>query len=145
MKNKETKIKREELDTTSYPIYCNLYLIQKIYEAIPSSEGIEYCDITTIVNLVDTKLYDSLCSETTEIILLNQVYTLFMQNGIELKRDFLYELVHHLSNLFPVESYDKNPYDEQWELYTKSNYYEEIRKLEDKYEQEASEFFSKYY
>ena len=145
MENNVSKIKRGELNSATYPTYCNLYLIQKIYDELPASLGINYSDVSAIINSIDNGLYNNLCNETTEIILLNQIYTLFMQNEVELGRDFLKGLVSHLSSLYPEDDYNENPYDKQWNTLKDSNYYKEIRELEGQYEQEAREFYSKYY
>lgn len=141
METNVSKIKENELNSSTYPIYCNLYLIQKIYEEIPSSFGLLYSDVAHLINAIDESLYDSLNTETSEIILLNQVYSLFMQNDIELDREFLYELVHHLYNLYPEDEYTANPYDEQWNLFKESEYYKELEKEEE----EKYEFYKRYF
>ena len=145
MENNVSKIKQSELNSTTYPVYCNLYLIQKIYDELPASLGFTYGDVSIIINSIDSRLYNNLCNETTEIILLNQIYTLFMQNNVELSREVLKGLVSHLSSLYPEDDYNENPYDKQWNALKDSNYYKEIRELEDQYEQEARKFYSKYY
>lgn len=91
-----------DLNNDTYPIYCQLYLIQNIYEIIPSTSLIEYRHVSGLIKLIPNVLYQNLNTETDKLLLLNKIYQLFMEFGVELSREYLYQLVSNLYNNLSV-------------------------------------------
>ena len=92
-----------ELTSDTYHYYCRLYLIEKIYEVIPVTSEIEYGHITKLINCIDPVLFKNLYLETNKLLLLNQIYALFMEATNEsISREFLYEKMVHLANYDPA-------------------------------------------
>ena len=97
------RINPKELTPETFEYYCRLYLIERIYEVIPVTSEIQYGNVCNLINSVDSILFNNLQIETNKILLLNQIYALFMQLSNEaLSREFLYEKVSHLASYDPV-------------------------------------------
>ena len=93
----------KELTPDTFKYYCRLYLIERIYEVIPVTSMIEYGHITKLIYCVDPILFKNLHLETNKILLLNEIYCLFMENtNQELSRQFLYEKISHLASYDPA-------------------------------------------
>ena len=103
------RINPKDLNEDTYEYYCRLYLIERIYEIIPATSEIEYKHVAKIINSIDTILFKNLYVETNKILLLNQIYSLFMQlSNEEISRVFLYERITHLASYDPaVNTEDK--------------------------------------
>lgn len=92
-------INPKELTPETYKVYCEMYLGQKIYDVIkPSVSNVSFRMVTRVIDCVNYSLYNNLHLETNKVLLLNKLYTLFLQNmNIELPKDFLYNLTDHLA------------------------------------------------
>ena len=102
------KVNPRELNETTYYYYCTLYLTERIYEVIPVTSDIQYGDVAKLINAINPELFERLYVETNKVILLNQIYSLFMQaSNEELSREFLYNHVTHLSKYDPELYEDK--------------------------------------
>ena len=88
----------------SYEAYLKrLYLIEKIYEVIPSTSMVQYKDVANIINSINSVLFEELDKETNVVLLINQIYSMFLSiTNEELSRVFLYEKVKHLASYDPV-------------------------------------------
>jgi hypothetical protein len=91
-----------ELNEETYDEYCRLYLIEKIYGAIPVTSPVGYKHVAKLINCIHPSLFKNLQTETAKLILLNKIYSLFMQLDVELYRAFLYEQVTHISKYDPL-------------------------------------------
>ena len=91
-----------ELTPETYVYYCKLYLIERIAEVIPSTSITEYGDVCKLINCIDPILFKNLQLETNKLLLLNKIYSLFMEGTKEeLSREFLYEKVCHIAKYNP--------------------------------------------
>ena len=90
-------INPKELTRETYLEYCELYLIDKIYAVIPITVPLSYNNVSKLIGCINTHLFLTLNTETSKLLLLNRIYTLFMEAGnFELSKEFLYELVKNL-------------------------------------------------
>lgn len=93
--------KPSDLNKTTYEEYCRLYLIERINDVIPSlTSKITYNGIYRLINIIHSDLFTDLDNETTKIILLNKIYSLFMAQYNEiLSREYLMDHLNHLSKI----------------------------------------------
>lgn len=91
-----------ELTKETYFKFCRLYLIQEINKVIPITCPIQYRHIFKLINSISPALFDSLHTETGKVILLNEVYALFMSVEAELSREFLYGIINYIANKYPT-------------------------------------------
>ena len=79
-------------------------LMQELYSVIPPSAELYYDNVFKLINLIDPELLDceNLINETTKILLVNQIYSIFMASGHEFSREFLFEKVNHIANCNPL-------------------------------------------
>lgn len=97
------RINPKELNEVTFKYYCRLYLIEKIYEVIPSTSQVQYKDVANIINSINTVLFEELNKETNVILLLNQIYSMFLSiTNEELSRVFLYEKIKHIASYDPA-------------------------------------------
>lgn len=90
-----------ELTKETYDKFCRLYLIQEINNVIPITCPIQYRHIFKLINSISPALIDSLNTETGKVILLNEVYALFMSVDAELSREFLYDTIEYIVSKYP--------------------------------------------
>ena len=96
-------INPRELTPDTYQYYCRLYLIEHIAKVIPSTSFTEYGHVAKLINCIDPVLFRNLQSETMKILLLNQIYALFMEStNEEISKEFLYEKISHIANYDPA-------------------------------------------
>ncbi len=96
-------INPRELTPDTYQYYCRLYLIEHIAKVIPSTSFTEYGHVAKLINCIDPVLFRNLYLETNKILLLNQIYALFMEaTNEEISKEFLYEKITHIANYDPV-------------------------------------------
>ena len=84
-------INPRDLTPETYDIYCRLYLIQNITDVLPVTCMINYGSVYKLINSIDPVLFDDFRSHTAKLLLLNQIYSMFMAVNVELSREFLYE------------------------------------------------------
>ena len=95
-------INPRDLTPETYKYYCRLYLIEHISKVIPSTSNIEYGHVAKAINCIDPVLFENLHLETMKILLLNQIYALFMQAANqEISKEFLYEKISHIASYNP--------------------------------------------
>lgn len=94
-------INPKELTPETYDIYCRLYLIQNINEVIPITAMINYGHVYKLINAIDPILFNDINTHTGKLLLLNQIYAMFMSVDVELSREFLYEKLTFLANANP--------------------------------------------
>ena len=97
-------INPKELTPETYDIYCRLYLVQNITEVLPVTCTLSYGSVYKLINSIDPILFMDLNTHTSVLLLLNQVYSLFMAMDVELSREFLFEKIDYL-----VKNNPRNP------------------------------------
>lgn len=96
-----------ELTKETYIEYCRLYLTDKIHAIVPIGSLLEYRHVSRIIKLIDSNLFLNLNTETGKLILLNKIYSLFMEAGNhQLSREFLHKLLDELD----LSEYNKSLY-----------------------------------
>lgn len=103
------KINPKDLTAETFQIFCELHLTEQIWGVVKGQvpiimigEEVKYRHISKIVGCINPILYEGLNTETGKLLLLNQIYRLFMQLAdIELYRPFLYEKVNYLASCHP--------------------------------------------
>lgn len=95
-------INPKDLTEETYDIYCRLYLIQNINEVIPITCLLNYGHVYKLIYSIDPVLFDDFNSHTRKLLLLNQIYSLFMAVDVELSREFLYEKLTYLADNNPA-------------------------------------------
>ena len=96
-------INPKELTEETYEYFCRMYLIERIYEIIPVTSEIEYGHISKLINCISPVLFKNLNLETNKILLLNKIYSLFMEaTNEQLSREFLYEKMVHIASYDPA-------------------------------------------
>lgn len=91
-------IKQNELTAETYPYFCRLYLSKFIAE---EKGNIKYRVITAIINSIDPILFQNLKLETNKYLLLEQIYSLFMEEDEKISREFLYDKISYISKFDP--------------------------------------------
>lgn len=92
-----------ELTPETYQYYCRLYLIERIYEVTPATSLIEYGHVAKLVNCISPILFKNLQLETNKILLLNEIYSTFMEaTNQPISRQFLYEKICHIASYDPA-------------------------------------------
>lgn len=92
-----------ELTPETYQYYCRLYLIKRIFEVIPAGSMIEYGHVSKLVNCIDPILFQNLQLETNKIILLNEIYSTFMEAlNQPIDEAFLYQHITHVASYDPA-------------------------------------------
>lgn len=101
--NGMSRVNPKELTPEKYEYYCRLYLIENIYSIIPSMSSLTYGCVAKLINCIDPILFEGLNVETNKLLLLNEIYSLFMSaSNEEISREFLYEQVTHISKYDPA-------------------------------------------
>lgn len=96
------KIDPTELNEETYVVYCKLYLIERIFEVIPSTSLVQYRHVSKLINSINPILFNDLNTETGKLILLNKIYSTFKSGTNEdLYRPFLYEKISHIAQYDP--------------------------------------------
>lgn len=108
----------DDLNIDTFPIFCRLYLVQEITKSLPNTCPIQYCHVTRLINSISPVLYENLNTEIGKILLLNEIYSLFMEVEVKLSKDFLYNIVCYLSKYAYVIERDKKKEMEMmgWDL-----------------------------
>lgn len=108
----------DDLNIDTFPIFCRLYLVQEITKSLPNTCPIQYCHATRLINSISPVLYENLNTEIGKILLLNEIYSLFMEVEVKLSKDFLYDIVCYLSKYAYVVERDKKKEMEMmgWDL-----------------------------
>lgn len=102
------RINPKELTPDTFPFYCRLYLIENIYKVIPATSEIEYKHVSQLIHCISPILFKNLKCETNKILLLNEIYSLFMELSNEaFSREFLYGLVTHIASYDPELYYQE--------------------------------------
>lgn len=92
-----------ELTPETYQYYCRLFIIKRIFEVVPPTSLIEYGHISKLINSIDPVLFKNLQLETNKILLLNEIYSTFMEAlNFPLSEAFLYEKISHIASYDPV-------------------------------------------
>ena len=101
-------IKAEELTKETYPIYCRMFLTERMYKQVPITSPLNYGHIFTLVNGVEKVLFEQLNTETGKLLLTNRLYSMVMAlTGEEFSREFLYGLVEEIASCMPdMEDHD---------------------------------------
>lgn len=92
---------KEEMTTELYPLFCRLCITERIYKSLPSDTECTYGDVASFVDCVNSILYENLNTETGKVILLNEIYNLFMRINVELQKNLIYEIVDYLASYYP--------------------------------------------
>lgn len=92
-------IKQDELTPETYLYYCRLYLIEHISNNV--SSNINYGIVSKTIHRIDPILFKNLNLETNKILLLNQIYSFFMEENERISQEFLYEKISHIANYDP--------------------------------------------
>lgn len=90
-----------ELNEDSYVEYCRLYLTERLYEVTPVTAIFNYGNISRIIKCINRDMYLNLNTETGKLLLLNKIYSLFMEGNQAYDREFLYKHMCHLANYNP--------------------------------------------
>ena len=86
-----------------FTLIISIDLIEHIAKVIPSTSFTEYGHVAKLINCIDPVLFRNLQSETMKILLLNQIYALFMEaTNEEISKEFLYEKISHIANYDPA-------------------------------------------
>ena len=97
------RVNPKELTEDTYEHYCRLYLIERIYEIIPSTSNLEYGHVSKLINCISSSLFKNLQLETNKIILLNKIYSLFREATNEIiSHEFLYNQMVHIASYDPA-------------------------------------------
>ena len=94
-------INPRELTPETYDIYCRLYLIQNINDVLDATCILNYSHVYKLIYSIDPILFDNFTTHTGKLLLLNQIYSLFMAANTELSREFLYQKLTYLANNHP--------------------------------------------
>lgn len=103
------RINPKDLTAETFPIFCELHLTEQIWNVVKTQvpvinlqDQIRYSHVSRIIGRINPILYEGLHTETGRLLLLNEIYRLFMQIAeIELYRPFLYKRVNYLASCNP--------------------------------------------
>lgn len=90
----------KDLTEDKYIDFCKMYLTERIHEVIPPTELL-YRHVSKLIKCIRPVLFKDLYIETNKILLLNKIYSLFMEVDVELSRAFLYEKVSYIAQYDP--------------------------------------------
>lgn len=98
----DLKINRNEFTKETYVEFCRLYLNDKFYKEVPITCPLEYRHISKLINTISSTMFMDIRTETTQLVLINKIYSLFLSIGVEYSKEFIHNCIIHLINNYPT-------------------------------------------
>lgn len=98
----DLKINRDEFNKETYVEFCLLYLKDRFYKEVPITCPLEYRHISKLINTISSSMLLDIQTATTQLILINKIYSLFLSIGVEYSKEFIHDCINHLINNYPT-------------------------------------------